>query len=431
MKAITTLLTALSVSTLVACTGGDTLECDESGKCDTPDDLTLKKQCENARTSAMDERRPHFTPQGVRWSCKDVNGVTADSNTEDDRGQEYCEYFTMLHKTGIPEIVVNEQGPVFCDENTRCDVGTCDMNIFSCVTGTTVNTNTQATVLGKSLEERSNKVSPLDPMLTTGQIEWMAQNPTAKVGECVFTSWHQDIEEPLRGSEKIAGYALTAKATNGEPLFRMGGSVNSNNAAQLLLNDCLKPGKKPKNDGFMRGCNSCGALAEDGLCVPWRKSDPSVCTMAMRVAECGCSINIKDSAGKSRKLDLAKEGDLDLARELFVPHSRRGFTLGTWDGIDRLPAGCRYVSTGDAATVSVNGVTAADPVAGQTLVACDLMGSHVTQSTAKDPKEACRQAYGDEVVVHVRAPVAELATLSCDTTKPNCEGIPWDMENLQ
>ncbi|MBX3162799.1 MAG: hypothetical protein KF773_42950 [Deltaproteobacteria bacterium] len=430
MKAITTLLT-LSLSTLaLACTGGDSLDCDESGKCDTPDGLALKKQCENARTSAMDERRPHFTPLGVRWSCKDVSGVTADSNTEDDRGQEYCEYFTMLHTDGIPEIVMNEQGPVFCDASTPCATGTCNTEIFSCVTGSSVNTNTPAAILGKNLDSGSNKVTPLDPRLSTGQLEWMAQNPTQKVGECVFTSWHQDIDRPLKGTDKIGGYGLTARASNGEPLFRMGGSVNSNGAAQALLNDCLAAGKKPKNDGFLRGCNLCGVLAKDGLCVPWRKSDPSVCTMAMRVAECGCSVNVKDEAGASRKLDLAKEADLEVARELFVPHSRRGFTLGTWDGVERLPAGCRYVSTGDAKTVTVNGVTAPDPVADQTLVACDLLASHLSAATAKDPKEACRQAFGDEVVVHVRAPMAELATLSCDTSKPHCQGAVWDLENL-
>jgi hypothetical protein len=38
--------------------------------------------------------------------------------------------------------------------------------------------------------------------------------------------------------------------------------------------------------------------------------------------------------------------------------------------------------------------------------------------------------YGDEVVVHVRAPGPEIAELSCDTTKPSCEGAVWDFENL-
>ena len=60
----------------------------------------------------MDPNRPHFTPDGVRWSCRDVNGVTPNTNTSDDRGQEYCEYFTMLHTDGIPAIISDASGPV-------------------------------------------------------------------------------------------------------------------------------------------------------------------------------------------------------------------------------------------------------------------------------------------------------------------------------
>src|SRR5262245_57793732 len=90
---------------LVACqAGGDTrLDCEDTGKCDTPGG-SVKEQCTNSRVNAMDEKRPHFVAGGVRWSCRDVNGVTANGNTKDDRGQEYCEYFSMLHTEGIPAL---------------------------------------------------------------------------------------------------------------------------------------------------------------------------------------------------------------------------------------------------------------------------------------------------------------------------------------
>jgi len=65
-----------------------------------------------------------------------------------------------------------------------------------------------------------------------------------------------------------------------------------------------------------------------------------------------------------------------------------------------------------------------------TVLSADLKASHISAATAKDPKEACRQVYGEEVVVHVRAPNPEAATLSCDTTKPSCAGVPWDFANL-
>jgi hypothetical protein len=422
-------ITTLMFSTLVACSGnsGDTRgDCTE-GKCDKPEG-TVEEQCTNSRTSSMDERRPHFTPDGVRWSCRDVNGVTADGNTTDDRGQEYCEYFSMLHTAGIPAVITNEQGPVFCDDMTPCSQGTCDTSIFSCVTGTTVDTTTKADVLGKNVNDQ-NKVTALDPKLSAGQIEWLAQNPTQKVGECVFTSWHKDIPRPIESTETVGGHSLDAKAPGvTSPLFRMAVRFNSNGAAKALVQDCLSEGKQAIEDGFMRGCTVCGDL--DGGCVPWRKSDPSVCTMAMRIVECGCSIDIKDEAGNSRKLDLESEADLELAKDLFVPESRRGFTLGSWDGIGQLPTGCRYVRTGDPQSIKVGETTITDPNADQTLIACDLKASHISAATAKDPKEACRQVYGEEVVVHVRAPNPEAATLSCDTTRPNCQGVPWDFANL-
>jgi hypothetical protein len=391
-----------------------------------PDDGTVKQQCTNSRINAMDEKRPHFTDKGVRWSCRDVNGVTPNSNTSDDRGQEYCEYFTMLHTKGIPEVFIDEQGPVFCDANTPCAEGTCDDSISSCVSGSTVNTSTKADVLGKNIDPGS-EVTPLDPKLTQGQLEWLGLNPTAKVGECVFTSWHADIARNPTGTAKVGGWSLKDVTPDAaQKLFQMSVQFNTNGAAKELVKDCLSPGKKTIKDGFMRGCTSCGGKN----CVPWRKSDPSVCTMAMRIAECGCKINIKNSTGKSRVLDLKKDADLELARELFVPESRRGFTLGTWDGMDKLPTGCRYIATGDSTKISVNGASVTDPLAANTIVACDLQASHITASTAKDPKEACRTTYGDEVVVHVRAPDPGLATLSCDTSKPQCKTVPWDFENL-
>src|SRR5688572_23911263 len=105
-----------------ACSGSSDVnqDCSE-GKCDTPGG-TPEEQCKNARVPAMDEARPHFTDKGVRWSCRDVNGVTPNNNTSDDRGQEYCEYFSMLHTKGIPSIIA---GAPFCDSTTACEEGVC------------------------------------------------------------------------------------------------------------------------------------------------------------------------------------------------------------------------------------------------------------------------------------------------------------------
>jgi len=412
---------------VAACQSGTTDTDCSDGKCDQPGG-SVEEMCKNSRLNAMDEKRPHFIPTGVRWSCKDVNGVTADGNTSDDRGQEYCEYFGLVYKTGVPEIVLDASSqPVFCDASTPCATGTCDDSIASCVTGTTVDTSGAATVVGKNIDEGRNTVTPLDPQLTAGQLEWLAQNPTQKVGECVFTSWHDDITMAVTTTETVGGYPLTATTPGGDDfLFKMRVGINSNGAAQQLVQDCLEAGDPTIQDGYTRACTACGGKN----CLPFRKSDPSVCTMAMRIAECGCQVQMADGSGGMRTLDLSTENDLALAKEMFVPHGRRGFTLGTWDNLAGLPTGCRYVRTGSPTQFTIGGIQVDDPNADQNVVACDLKAAHITASTAKDPKEACRQTYGDDVVVHVRAPSPELATLRCDTSKPKCSGAPWDFPNL-
>jgi hypothetical protein len=429
----TTILLFLASSLTVACGGGDTdLDCAD-GKCDTPKG-PLEQVCKNSRLNAMDERRPHFTPQGIRWSCRDVNGVTAglasDGTFIDDRGQEYCEYFTMLQTKGIPAVVNDETGsPKFCDAGTPCggsDV--CDETTNTCLTGTTVDSSGFADILGKNTDVNGGLVTPTDPVLKKEQLDWLALNPDQKVGDCVFTSWHQDEELAVNTNETIGNWRLDAMTPNKqEPLFRMTQGVNSNSAAQQLVGDCLVPGKKKITDTFMRGCTNCGTINGGQSCVPFRKSDPSVCTAAMRIAECGCSVTV---AGKTKKLDLKNATDVATLKELFIPTERRGFTLGTWDGIGQLPNGCRYVRLGDAASYKIAGISVTDANVDQQIVACDLKASHIMEATAKDPKEACRATYGEDIVVHVRFPTPETATIKCDTTKPKCAGAPWDFPNL-
>ncbi len=413
---------------LVSCGGtSDGGEDCVGGKCDVPHGSTEQK-CASARVPAMDQARPHFTPAGVRWSCADVNNVTPNSDTSDDRGQEYCEYFSMLHTKGIPEMLLDNAGqPIACDESTPCATGSCDMSTFSCVSGTKVDLSQPAAVLGKNVAGK--QVSPLDPKLTAGQVEWLSNNGDQKVGECVFTSWHADIDrEPMvtKSTPLVGGHRITETSPGGSsPLFQMNIGINSNSAARTLIKDCLREGDASIEDGFTRGCMMCGNVP----CEPYRKSDPSVCTLSMKIAECGCKINVKESTGgEFRPLDMTKSGDAAIAMDLFVPNGRRGFTLGTWDGIGKLPQGCQYVRMGDPWSIMVGGIPFNDPNADQTLVVCELKASHLT-TTMKDPKEACRKVYGEEVVIHVRAPDPSIATITCDTSR-KCDLPPWNFPNL-
>ncbi len=397
----------------------------------------------------MDSARPHFTKAGVRWSCSDVAGVTKDSDTADDRGQEYCEYYSMIHTPGIPALVMNGSDPVSCSASTPCATGSCDDSVGACVTGTTVDQSQPAKVYGKNLDP-DQKVTPIDPKLTPGQLEWLSINGDAKVGECMFTSWHGDIDRaPCSGTQcaTVGGYRIDAMTpgTKTVELMKMMMQFNTNGAAKRLVMDCVTAAKSADQtvqaiqDPFMRACTITGT----GAGLAFRKSDPSVCLMAMRMVECGCEVQIKSGSGyrtldltiptdpeaQDAALDVNTGTDLAIGLDLFVPEARRGFTLGTWDGIGKLPGGCEYVRTSDPQNIEVGKLPFTDANANQTLVKCELRASHLTGSTT-DPKEACRKAYGDEVVVHVRAPDPSVATLNCKSTALKCQGVPWDYQNL-
>jgi hypothetical protein len=118
-----------------------------------------------------------------------------------------------------------------------------------------------------------------------------------------------------------------------------------------------------------------------------RRSDPTICTAAMRAAECGCGV---DTSGDG-KPDLTSVADIARAlvpRQVSSAITLRGFKLGTWSGATSLPAGCRYLDTGDTS---------------QTVVACNLTASDVL-SAQTDVKGKCREKYGDNVVVHIPVP---------------------------
>src|SRR6185503_5569643 len=74
---------------------------------------------------------------------------------------------------------------------------------------------------------------------------------------------------------------------------------------------------------------------------------------------------------------------------------------------------CRYIDTGDTDST-------------KTLVACDLTASDVL-SSQQDPKQKCREKYGDNVVVHVPVPAgAIVCTPPADGQyAATCSSMPW------
>src|SRR5688572_6858155 len=182
---------------VVACTSADSPDIDDcaNGHCDLPDD-PAEVSCSMRRSDAFNENRYAFDESFLRWSCADVAGVTAE-----DRGQEYCEYFAIAQ---LPE------------------------------------TETAATVFGKNLGPDSTYgTTPEAVELTPPQIAALEADETAVVGQCVFTSWNSDIPGPVPACDAGECPSVLGVPVD-EANFRMTFDVNSADAAQILVEDCLR-----------------------------------------------------------------------------------------------------------------------------------------------------------------------------------------------
>jgi cysteine-rich repeat protein len=391
------------------CNSGD--KCDDPGttadrecreECDGGDSTCLQtcrdgralQHCEARRSDALNSAQKAFTKDNIRWACADVEGVN--TNRKDDRGQEYCEYYAAIQLP--PE---TEGGAL-------------------------------PTLVTTGRAESNDSLS-LD--LKEDQIFALEDEPDAIVGQCVFTSWHSDIQEslPVCNGSEVGCPKLTLPADTALPswysrneldlmvnrdIMRMKGSINSNVAASDLFEKCMTgplvgdpaDAEDPLNDNYLRGCMHTYELFK----TEWRRSDPSICAAGGRLAECGCGVDT-DGDGIANITDpkeisvavVPRQPDTDGTLRL------RGFHLGTWSDMNALPPGCRYIETGDADSTS-------------TLVACDLTANDVLTS-ANDPKQRCRDKYGDNVVVHVPVPAAAIvcAPPADGVYTDSCGELPW------
>lgn len=347
---------------------GEEGDSDEGGL-DAGDDefefpAALLETCEQRKDEAFKEGVPAFSEDHLRWSCADVPGTLAD-----DRGQEYCEYFVIVQRPGAE----------------------------------------QADVLGvieeiePSTEEEAQliEVTPTRLDLTADEIEALDADPAAEAGRCVFTSWNGDVDACETGycneDENVFGIPVT------DPdVFRMTFDANTYDAAEALVNDCMEyiPGEgdasnpdDPFHDDFLRACELNSAINE----TEYRKSDNTVCASALRLAECGCYLNLRTDLGAG----LSQKGKL-------------GFPLGGWEGREILPSGCRYESVIDGA---------------RQVVTCELTAAEVVDN-ATELKTYCAEKYADDVVVHVPVPAASIECEPEPDSEPyasTCAATPWNV----
>jgi hypothetical protein len=393
----------------------DEVDC-SGGKCDTPggvagaecqaafpndreaqaecrDDKALD-HCALRRSDALESSQRGFTKDAIRWAAADVDGVNTNGN--DDRGQEYTEYFAFVMPP--PATEGGEAGRYIALGQNQPGGGTTAPNLE----------------------------------LVEDQIFALEDEPDAIVGQCIFTSWHADINEPMPicngDGSNCPGLPFAEDATLGSWIsspdsglrmttdnLRMKVGFNSNGAASDLAERCMtdplvadsSDASDPLNDNYTRGCMK----AYDLFQTEWRRSDSAVCVVGTRLTECGCGVDT--NADGVADITDPKEISLALVPRQPVDNeiTLRGFPLGTWSGASELPSGCHYVDTGDQS---------------QTLVSCDLSGTDVL-SGAADVKERCRAKYGNNVVTHVPIPSAAIV---CDPAEgseyaASCGDTPW------
>ena len=367
-------LSSLLAASACGTTDGPSRQPCIGAKCDIPDGES-GEQCSLRRRDAFNENQLAFTETGLRWSCLDVAGVTGI-----DKGQEYCEAFSVV---ALPPAEAGGEAP-------------------------------EPEVLGRLIRIEPEdpddedayaefEQTPLGVELTADQIYALEMDPTAIVGQCVFTSWNLDTDTAVPACDTEAGCPSVMGVDVDAENFQMKFDFNSADAAQLLTDDCLYESKEgdlhdpqdPLHDDFFRGC----MLNADINQTQYRKSDSTICSAVNRLAECDCR--------------LADDGDLALA---LSPFDRRGFPLGTWAGASELPAGCKYVELGDGSN---------------TVVECELTAEDVLGS-ADDPKAVCNQRYAANVVVHV--PINPSA-ITCSPSRSDspyadtCTKMPWVLKD--
>ncbi len=355
------------------------------GKTDLPDDAP-EDSCTKRRADALQGNEAVFTKDAVRWACADVEGVN--NNNQDDRGQEYCEFFAVVQPPpefeGDPmpaPITVGRIESIEEDNLGRLFVNTTELGIE----------------------------------WTDDQIFHLEDYEDEVFGQCIFTSWHQGTPGPVPACDSPEGCPNVLGVEVNEDVFSMKLPTNSNEAAAALVDDCLAafvPEGDPANpddplhSDFYRGC----MITAEVYGTEWRRSDPAICAAIMRLGECGCSL--PDNADVATSLVppqpiVSDDGSQEV--------TFRGFPLGTWAGLDSLPAGCRHVDLGDGS---------------QTVVACDLTSADLIDHSA-DLKRRCLEKYGDNVVVHVPVP-SELITCqppADGTYAGTCSETPWIVDN--
>jgi hypothetical protein len=333
-------LSAILVSALasVGCSSssGDDTGVDEGHL--TPDNpATVFDQAETCNVLFEDKkafRDPDLADGLLRWKCGDVKGVTInrdktgklvvnpDSGKISDLGQEYCEYHA----------IANGQIVDFAEDLKKLSPGAKLSCVFSGVYFDVGGTNAKSDARAKQIAVgvAQSLGSPTVDLKAVKMQDSVNSRDAASqlINDCQAAAAKPNLD----ADRQAACIQLALK----------GGTVDNSIAALCrgidLSNDAnwqkvvAKGGKVLKQGDAdaatyerQRDVAACAAtfpLASKGQLVPWRNSDPTICSRSLRVVqECGDKFPTMAQGGA-------------------IPPSVEGFTMTGWES-HKLPDGCR------------------------------------------------------------------------------------------
>lgn len=238
----------------------------------------------------------------IRWNCGDVPGVT-----DNDRGQEYCEYNAVSGGKIVKTFAEVASGaPVQC-------VFT---GVYQDVTG-------KDTKLEAALSAKGNLgVKVTDKNIVRMQKRFNSRGAaTALIDDC-----QAGYEQPIDELRQAACYmASVANPANAKKLATACKGKDLSNETQWKKAAALGAHVANAGDADYEAQRDIAACLRTHVASPatWRNSDPQICGRVVRArSECSCEYND-------------------------VPVAVEGFTFTGWTN-DQLPTGCRFAKMNGA-----------------------------------------------------------------------------------
>jgi hypothetical protein len=291
-------LFAVAAPIAVGCGGGEAVTGDEDNVVPNAAETLFDQArvCDAILKRHSTVRATDLKDGTIRWNCGDVAGVT-----DQDRGQEYCEYHAVAGGK-----VVQSVSEVAAGSKVQC--------VF---TGVYKDTSGKDTKLKSAMALKTNMgMKPTETKIVRMEKGFNSRGAaTALVTDC-----HDAYEQPLDEIRQAACYqASLVGGTKAKKLTTLCKGQDLSNEERWKKVVALGAKVAVVGDASYESQRDIAGCLRTHVASPatWRNSDPMICGRVVRAkSECGCDYNA-------------------------IPSAVDGFTFTGWTN-DQLPTGCRY-----------------------------------------------------------------------------------------